>query len=243
MDDALAFLYGNELILDFKDNKTRLTLTRSKKYITPPPADTPSQGTGFALTSDGYLATNYHVIRNAKEVVVHGLNREFPQSFNADIVAVDSINDLAILHINDNNFIDFGELPYSIINRIARKGETVFYMGYPRTDIVGYEIKTAIGHISAIEGLYLTSVDVDHGSSGSPLFDDDGNVIGIIVSIFPNYRTNLEASYAVKSQHLLKLIETVDGINLQQKNKTKELSYPDRIETIAPFVYLIHATH
>lgn len=242
MDNALAFFFGKELILDFQNDKTRLTLTRSKRYITPSATSSSASGTGFALTSDGYLATNYHVIRNAENIVVHGLNREFPQSFNADIVAVDSINDLAILHINDDNFIDFGELPYSISDCIGRNGESVFYMGYPKPDILGMDIKTAIGHISAVQDLYLTSVDIDHGSSGSPLFDDEGNVIGVIVSILPNSRTNIEANFVVKSQHLLKLIEKVEGIKLRQVNKIKELSHPDRIEAIAPYVFLLEVT-
>ena len=245
MENALAFLNGNELIIYFNDEDSRLILTRSKQYIPPPPAMRRMSGSGFALTTDGYIATNHHVIRNAQDIKVYCMGSSFQERFYADVVAVDSIHDLAIIHINDDNFVGFNELPYSISDRIVRKGEEVFYMGYPDPGRFTSEIKTAKGEITAINPSgpnYTTSVDVEHGSSGSPLFDSNGNVIGVIVSILPGRLTNLEIDHAVKAKYLLKLIEKTDGIHLQHNNKIKELSHPDRIEAIAPYVFLLEVT-
>ncbi|MBP3349431.1 MAG: trypsin-like peptidase domain-containing protein [Bacteroidaceae bacterium] len=247
MDNILAFLNGNELTLDFVDDDTRLTLTRSKQYITPTATITRSSGSGFALSSDGYIATNHHVIRNAREIEVYCPNTEFQETFKAEVIAVDSINDLAIIHINDDNFVGFDELPYSISDRVARMGETIFYLGYPIPQIIGTELKTSIGEINATNGLrhsqYMVSVDIDRGSSGSPLFDNEGNIIGVIVSHLLDEYTDLNANYAIKSSYLIKLAEEVEGLDIQHDNKTKELSHPDRIEAIAPFVYLLRVTH
>ena len=241
IENVMAFLEGDILRLNFIDEDTQLTLTRSKKYITTSQPTT-SFGSGFAITSDGYLATNFHVVRDAKQIDVLCLNREFPQSFNAEIVVADSINDLAILRINDDNFISFGELPYSISNRMARKGESVFYMGYPRPTLLDIETKTSTGQITAIapsRSTYMVSIDIDSGSSGSPVFDNEGNVIGVIVSQIPEQYTSIEANFAVKSQYLLNLIEKVEDVKLQQNNTIKELSHPDRIEAIAPYILFL----
>lgn len=246
MENILAFLNGNELTLDFVDDDTRLTLTRSKHYITPSTTAMCAFGSGFALSSDGYIATNHHVIRNARNIEVHCMNTEFQETFNAEVVAIDSINDLAIIRINDDNFVGLDELPYSISDRTARKGETIFYAGYPIPDLIGAELKTSMGEVNATNGLrrsqYMVSVDVDRGSSGSPLFDNEGNVIGVIVSILENDITNLNANFAVKASYLLKLAKGVEGLDMPHDNKTKELSHPDRIEAIAPFVYLLYVT-
>lgn len=247
MENVLAFLNGNELTLDFVDEQTRLILSRTKQYINPTTTGINVSGTGFALSSDGYIATNYHVIRNARNIEVNCLNIEFPQTFKAEVVATDSIHDLAIIHINDDNFVGFEELPYSISDRQARKGETVFYLGYPIPTLTGNELKTSIGEINAANATngvqYMVSVDVDHGSSGSPLFDNEGNIIGVISSLLYKELTNLNANFAVKSSYLLKLAEQVEGLNMQHINKTKELSHPDRIEAIAPFVFILNITY
>ena len=81
-----------------------------------PPTATPAEpskfsGTGFALTSEGYLVTSYHVIQGADSVLIEGRDR---QRFRAEPVYSDVKHDLAILRITDKKFNGFGRLPYAI---------------------------------------------------------------------------------------------------------------------------------
>ena len=72
-----------------------------------------SQGTGFAISSNGYIATNYHVVEGQDKIKVKGIKGEFTQSYTAEVVKVDKFNDLAILKVNTN----LGNIPYGFKNK------------------------------------------------------------------------------------------------------------------------------
>ena len=271
IENVLAFLSGDEIRIDFTDDKSTIYLMREDKYIKPSeeyntkpseeyntkPSEEyntkPSEeynigfGTGFAITSDGYIATNHHVIDDAQYIAIYDGNYNSFVSYNAVVVASDSINDLAILRIDDEKFEGFGPLPYDININTSRVGESVFYMGFPQPQIFSFSIQTSIGAITAehpiYKSIYITSVDIDHGSSGSPLFDNNGNVIGVMSSMITNEFTSIKANIAVKSTYLHTLARQAGIDNkLHHENQIMELSHPDRIEAITPYVFLI-ATH
>ena len=244
MDNEIyAYIDNGLLNITFKNENVDLLLTRSSINETPTFTKKTCWGSGFIITPDGYIATNHHVIDNAKEIKVFCPSSENIQKYKAEIVAQDSINDLAILHICDSNFVSFKDIPYGISDRKCRTGESVFYMGYPQPKVLLTHVKTSTGEISAEYGLrqstYMTSIDIDHGSSGSPVFDSEGSIIGIAYGMIQKELSRITASYAVKSIYLFSLANEIEGLKIERESKIKELSYPDKLEAIAPYIFLI----
>lgn len=108
-------------------------------------------GTGFAL-NNGYIATNYHVVENAKSIKVQGIKGNFNIEYNAIVISTDKFNDLAIIKINDSHFNGFGAIPYRVKTSTSEVGEDVFVLGYPLTTTMGDEIKLTTGVISSKTG-------------------------------------------------------------------------------------------
>lgn len=84
----------------------------------------------------------------------------------------------------------------------------------------------------------MLSLDIDHGSSGSPVFDKKGNILGVISAMLNHYNYKITASMAVKSSYLLQLMKKV-GIEPANAQLQKELSTTLLVDTIAPYVFLI----
>jgi S1-C subfamily serine protease len=103
-------------------------------------------------------------------------------------------------------------IPYNIISKTVDVGTDVFTLGYPLKTIMGDEIKLTNGIISSKTGFngditsYQISVPIQPGNSGGPLFDSDGNLIGIVNSVLRNAEN---VTYAIKSSYLNNLIETL----------------------------------
>ena len=158
-------------------------------------------GTGFAL-NNGYVVTNYHVIENAKSISIKGIKGDFTPKYNAIIIATDKYNDLALLQISDNNFKGFGSIPYNVKTSVSDVGEDVFVLGYPLTSTMGDEIKLTTGVISSKTGfqgdvsLYQISAPIQPGNSGGPLFDNKGNLIGIVNA---KHKDAENVGYAIKT--------------------------------------------
>jgi S1-C subfamily serine protease len=169
-----------------------------------------SSGTGFAISSNGYIVTNYHVIEDANSIEIKGVNGDFSQKFSAKVVVSDEKNDLAIIKINDPNFTSLGSVPYSFRQGIVDVGENVFVLGYPLTSSMGEEIKLTNGIISSKTGYkgdissYQISAPVQPGNSGGPLFDKNGNLLGIVSA---KHTLAENAGYAIKVSYLKSVIE------------------------------------
>lgn len=202
-----------------------------------------SSGTGFALSSNGYIVTNYHVIENAKSIEIKGVNGNFSRKYFAEVIVSDDKNDLAIIKINDPNFTSLGSIPYSFRQGIADVGENVFVLGYPMTSSMGEEIKLTNGIISSRTGFkgdissYQVSVPVQPGNSGGPLFDKNGNILGVI-----NAKHSLaeNASYAIKVSYLGNLIELLpQNISLPSVNTLNNKVLTEQVKIASNFTYLI----
>src|ERR1700761_5419702 len=85
-------------------------------------------GTGFALTSDGLIATNYHVIQGADSVYIQNANGD---SYKVEVLSADPQNDIAILKIIDQKFKGLGAIPYSFKKGESDLAETISTYGYP----------------------------------------------------------------------------------------------------------------
>ena len=202
-------LYGYNVmrreINNLKQNQRVLnrTIQRIDGSITPLPVSKFS-GTGFALTSDGYLVTSYHVIQGADSLLIEGHDR---QRYHAEPVYSDVKHDLAILRITDKKFAGFGRLPYAVKSGQADLGERVFTLGYPREDVVYGE--GALSARSGFEGdtaFYQVSIPVNPGNSGGPLLDERGNLIGVVSG---RQNDAQSAAFATKSSYLVRLVDSL----------------------------------
>ncbi len=155
-----------------------------------------SMGSGFIVSSDGYVLTNNHVIEGADEIIVR-LNdrRELP----ATLVGTDPKSDLAVLKIEDGN-----DLPVVRIGRSKdlKTGEWVLAIGSP----FGFDYTATAGIVSAL-GRSLptenyvpfiqTDVAINPGNSGGPLFNLDGEVVGINSQIYTRSGGFMGVSFAI----------------------------------------------
>lgn len=203
-------------------------------------------GTGWAL-NDGYVVTNNHVAENARTIVLKFSNGDGWDEYSAEVALRDEENDLAILKINDSKFKGFGQLPYSVKISLSDVGESVFVLGYPMTTTMGDEIKLTTGIVSSHSGFqgssvqYQISAPVQPGNSGGPLFDENGNVIGIVNA----KHTGAEnVSYAVKASYLKALVDKLpNSANVLPRGNTligKNL--PTQVKSVKQFVCFIQCS-
>ena len=197
-------------------------------------------GTGFALTADGYIVTNYHVVKDADSIYIQNTDGD---SYKASTVSTFPDYDIAILKITDSSFNGLKQLPYTFKKSASELGEDVFTYGFPKDDPVyskGY-LSSKSGH-SGDTTEYQVDISVNPGSSGGPLLDSKGNVIGVIKG--KSSRTE-GASYAIKSGYLLDAIESIsknssgEKFVLNSKNALGSLSRKDQIKKIQDFVYMV----
>ena len=203
-------------------------------------------GTGFAI-ADGLIATNYHVVNGAKKIRIKGVDGEMGTAYNGYVIASEKEYDIAIIKIVDKKFKGFGKIPYCVGKSISDVGENVFALGYPLTTTMGNEIKLTNGIISSTSGfqgdvsMYQISVPLQPGNSGGPLFDDDGNVIGIVTA---KHADAENANYAVKVNYLASLISNKNlDIKLADNNKIKNKSLKKKVKAVKNFVYLIECSN
>ena len=177
-------------------------------------------GTGFLLNRNGLIATNWHVVADAKNIGV-----AFPGwkgSVSAEVILKDSANDLAILRMSDATKIaaTCPEFPFQLApTNVVTLGERVSAIGYPLPSLLGSNPKFSEGVISSKSGLQddprtlQITAEVQPGSSGSPLFDRDGNVLGVVVATLDAGKLYQMASaipqnvnWAIKSSYLVNLL-------------------------------------
>ncbi|MBU1680845.1 MAG: trypsin-like peptidase domain-containing protein [Bacteroidetes bacterium] len=202
-----------------------------------------SSATAFAITSDGYLVTNYHVVENSDSIIVKGINGNFEKGYLAELIIADKNNDLSIVKIRDNSFSKIDKIPFTINSHISEVGENVFVLGFPLPSSMGKEIKLTNGIISSKTGfqgditLYQISAPIQPGNSGGPLFDSKGNLIGIINA---KHLGTENVSYAIKSIYLINLIGSLDkSPSISTKNILKTKSLPELVKKVEKFVYII----
>lgn len=240
----------NDLKLTWKDKYQKgLREIQEFKWIKTYPtqemamAKQKSSGTGFALSENGLIVTCNHVIENSGKIIVKGINGDFNKSYKVKIVSTDKHNDLALLQIVDSEFTKLGKIPYLLTEKIIDVGSTVFALGFPLRSTMGDEIKLTNGIISSRSGFkgdvttYQISVPVQPGNSGGPLFDEKGNLVGII-----NAKNILaqNASYAIKTSYLKGLIESLpSNVKLNTLNTLSSKSLPEKVKILRNYIYII----
>jgi S1-C subfamily serine protease len=205
--------------------------------------DVKVSGTGFAINSNGLIVTNFHVIEGAKSIRISGINSDFNKSYQARVLVSDKNNDLALIQIDDYSFTSLGTIPYTIKTSLAGVGENIFVLGYPLRASMGNEIKLTNGIVSSRSGFqgditsYQISAPIQPGNSGGPLFDNQGNLIGIINA---KHLGAENASYSIKASYLMNLIELLPNPpKLQSVNLLIGKSLTQQVEIAKKFIYII----
>ncbi len=200
-------------------------------------------GSGFLLSKEGYIVTNYHVIENTKKVTVRGVNGNKNSSLSAKVVYTDTINDLALLQLEDKIIIE--NPAYKTRNTTCDVGESIYVLGYPLTTAMGEDIKLTDGLVSSQNGFkgdtasYQISAPVQPGNSGAPLFDKDGNIIGIVNA---KLRGAENATYAIKVKYLMQAIDRAGVKSISNSNNgLVGKTLPQQVKAIQDFVYIIEA--
>ncbi len=202
-----------------------------------------SSGTGYAISSYGYIVTNHHVTNGSTSIKIRGVNGDFSKTYTAKVVIEDKNNDLSIIKIDDPSFTSLGTIPYVIANRASDVGSSVFVLGYPLRATMGDEVKLTNGIISSKSGFqgdvtsYQITAPVQPGNSGGPLFDDKGNIIGIINAKHDGAEN---ASYAVKSSYLMNLIDLMPTPpKLQTISTVAGKPLTEQVKILKKFTYII----
>ena len=157
-----------------------------------------SLGSGFIIDKSGYIITNNHVIDNAEKIMVILYD---DTSFEATVVGKDPKTDVALLKINPKK-TKLSAVKFGDSNKL-RVGDWVMAIGNP----FGFGGTVTAGIVSArgrnLSGSYddyiQTDASINRGNSGGPLFDMNGNVVGINTAIFSQSGGSVGIGFAVSS--------------------------------------------
>ena len=196
----------------------------------------PGVGSGFLISSDGYIITNNHVVKNAIKVSVTTIEEK---EYKAEIIGTDPKTDLALLKIKEK------DLPYISLgdSNKVEVGEWVLAIGNP----LGQDLTVTAGIISAkgrqlgvadYEDFLQTDAAINLGNSGGPLINMEGKVIGINSVIIAPSGGNVGIGFAIPSSMAEKVVSDLKskgrvvrgymGISIQtlSEKEAKELDYP-----------------
>ena len=166
-----------------------------------------SVGSGFVLSEDGYILTNYHVIRNADEIIVRFSDRT---ELVAEVLGGDERSDVALLKVEATGLptLQLGD------SNDLKVGEWVLGIGSP----FGFDYSATAGIISALgrslpSDSYVpfiqTDVAINPGNSGGPLFNLDGEVIGINSQIYSRHGGFMGVSFAIPIDVVMNVVEQI----------------------------------
>jgi hypothetical protein len=215
------------------------------KVITPDDPIGAPQGTGFVISNDGYILTCDHVISGEKMATIWlDGNR-----YEANVTGTDKEKDLCLLKVPST--ANFPAQPVIIVgNKDYKMGQDVYTISYPLSNILGNEPRLSKGLISSTKGMkdnpdfLQISAEIQPGSSGGPLFDENGKVIGIVQQtlnpLHVLFKTGgalpQNVNFALKSQGVVEFVETYN-VDLPQSAATDRIAF----DTAQHSVVEVHA--
>ncbi|MBC8032811.1 MAG: trypsin-like peptidase domain-containing protein [Chitinophagaceae bacterium] len=198
-------------------------------------------GTGFMIDPKGYLVTSAHIVNTADSVYVENNKGDY---FKATRVYVNNNTDVAILKIEDPRFQSFRYLPYNIRRNPAELGEKIFTLGFPRSEIVYNE-----GYLSAKTGYNgdtlacQLAISANPGNSGGPIFNNAGEVVGIL----SGKQTTAEG--VVFSSKSVNIYNAIDELKKEKENeevrltpvisKVKGLDRVQQVKKLESCIYIV----
>ena len=191
----------------------------------------------------GYLLTNAHVLKGSSAVVANADGQEFKTS----IVYIDQEKDLAVLKITDSDYKPVKNLPYDLKNTHVNLGAEVFTLGYPRNDITYNK-----GYLSALSGFdgdtatVQISLLANPGNSGGPVFNKNGDVIGILSTREANAQG---VTFAIKSKEIMQSLDdwntkdtsAISASTLHGSRNLKGMNRENQLKSLQEYVYNVKA--
>jgi serine protease Do len=172
-----------------------------------------SLGSGFIISPDGYIVTNAHVITAANRGKVESITVTLfdRKEYVAKVIGSDTLSDLAVLKVEATNlpFVKFGD------SSKARVGDWVIAIGEPfgLGGTVTAGIVSALNRVTGQGGAYdrfiQTDAAINKGNSGGPMFDLNGNVIGINSQIFSPSEGSVGIGFAIPAEAAKPIIDTM----------------------------------
>ncbi len=216
-----------ETIIQKKEDEKRITEKPKKKKpkkITPDEKKivAAASGSGFFVSKKGHIISNHHVIEGCDATKLSFKGKEI----QADILAVDKMNDLAILKANL-----VPEKVYPVATEDAGLLEDIIIAGYPLGKKVSAAIKTSKGSVTALAGYgdnyseFQTDAALNQGNSGGPIINQKGNVIGVAVANYGKKAGVESFNFGIKSS-TLKTFANANGLTFLPPNN-RELSNKD----------------
>ena len=184
----------------------------------PVPRERAGMGSGFIISSDGYVVTNNHVVENARQVVVRLPDR---QEFDAEVVGLDPRSDLAVLKIEGEGLptLSLAE------GRDVKVGQWVLAIGSPFSldfsvtagivSALGRSLPTETGdnYVPFIQ----TDVAINPGNSGGPLFNLEGDVIGVNSQIFTRSGGSIGLSFAIPASVVRNVVAQIQETGVVER--------------------------
>jgi S1-C subfamily serine protease len=229
--------------LTSKTNQLETTVNRAK--------DTPSKkpiisspvkfnGTGFLIDGKGYIATNAHVVIKSKNIFVQSNKGD---QYRVKVIKVDLARDIAILKIDDSEFKPITTLPYGIRRNNSDIAEPIYTLGFPRDEIVYGE-----GYLSAKTGYNgdtlscQIAVAANPGNSGGPVFNHNGEVIGILST--KEIQTE-GAVFAIQSKYIYQALEdlkkdtTYKNVKMPATSSVRGMDKQQQVKKIQDYVFMV----
>ena len=171
-----------------------------------------SLGSGFIISADGYVVTNNHVVSPTGRGTVEEITVTMPDGteYPAELIGNDAASDLAVLKIKRSSpfpFVKFGD------SKTARVGDWVIAIGNPfgLGGTVTQGIVSAVYRNTGSGGAYdryiQTDASINRGNSGGPMFDMQGNVIGINNAIFSPSGGSVGIGFAIPAEIAAPIVE------------------------------------
>ena len=167
-----------------------------------------SSGTGFVITEDGYILTNYHVVENGTDYTVTFSNGD---TYDATVVAYEADNDIAVIKIEAT-----GLTPVTIgSSDTLSVGDTIYAIGNPLGELT---FSLTDGLVSALDrninidgdpiNMFQINAAVNSGNSGGPVFNDRGEVVGIVTAKYSD--TGVEGlSFAIPINDIADIVNDI----------------------------------
>ncbi|AXK43372.1 Do family serine endopeptidase [Erythrobacter aureus] len=181
-----------------------------------------SLGSGFIISADGYVVTNNHVVSPSGRGTVEEITVTMPDGteYEADLVGTDAQSDLAVLKIARREafpFVEFGD------SSQARPGDWVVAIGNPFglggtvTSGIVSAVYRNTGQGGAYDRYIQTDAAINRGNSGGPLFDMQGNVIGINNAIFSPSGGSVGIGFAIPAEIAAPIVSQLrDGVEIER---------------------------
>jgi S1-C subfamily serine protease len=205
-----------------------------------PAVDYKTGGTGFMISNNGLIVTNAHVVEGANNIAVQNNNEK---DLNATIVYLDKEKDIAILKITDKSFNQQSTIPFSIKRNQTDIAEPIFTLGFPKNEIVygeGY-LSSKTGYNGDTLSCQIT-IAANRGNSGSPVFNKNGEVIGILNA---KQSTAEGAVFAIRSKYIFDAITALQkdtafqSLKLPSASALKGNERTRQVEKIKNFVFMV----